>query len=57
MIDARQQFAHDIVTMLHSEEAADQAQREFEKVITDGELPSDIQGPLRHQRMRIAMPA
>ena len=42
MIDARQQFAHDIVTMLHSKVAADEAQREFEKVITDGEIPSDI---------------
>ena len=42
MIDARQQFAHDMVTMLHSAEAADEAQREFEKVITDGEIPSDI---------------
>ena len=42
MIDARQQFAHDIVTMLHSEEAADQAQREFERVVNEGELPSDI---------------
>ena len=42
MIDARQQFAHDIVTMLHSSEAAYVAQREFEKVITDGEIPSDI---------------
>ena len=28
--------------MLHSREAADEAQREFEKVITDGEIPSDI---------------
>ena len=42
MIDARQQFAHDIVLMLHSREVADEAQREFEKVITDGEVPSDI---------------
>ena len=42
MIDARQQFAHDIVTMLHSAEAADEAQREFERVVNEGELPSDI---------------
>ena len=42
MIDARQQFAHDMVTMLHSAEAADEAQREFERVVNEGELPSDI---------------
>lgn len=42
MIDARQQFAHDIVSMLHSVEAADEAQREFERVVNEGELPSDI---------------
>ncbi len=42
MIDARQQFAHDIVTMLHSAEAANEAQREFERVVNEGELPSDI---------------
>ena len=43
MIDARRQFAHDIVSMLHSSEAADDAQREFDKVITDGEIPSDME--------------
>ena len=43
MIDARQQFAHDMVTMLHSEEAADEAQREFERVVNEGELPSDME--------------
>ena len=42
MIDARRQFAHDIVTMLHSAEAADEAQREFQRVVNEGELPSDI---------------
>ncbi len=42
MIDARQQFAHDIVSMLHSSEAADSAQREFQRVVNEGELPSDI---------------
>ena len=42
MIDARQQFAHDMVSMLHSVEAADEAQREFERVVNEGELPSDI---------------
>ena len=42
MIDARRQFAHDMVTMLHSAEAADEAQREFERVVNEGELPSDI---------------
>ena len=42
MIEARQQFAHDIVSTLHSAEAADVAKGEFEKVITDGEIPSDI---------------
>ena len=42
MIDARQQFAHDMVTMLHSAEAADEAQREFQRVVNEGELPSDI---------------
>ena len=42
MIDARQQFAHDMVSMLHSTEAADEAQREFERVVNEGELPSDI---------------
>ena len=42
MIDARQQFAHDIVTMLHSEQSADEAQREFQRVVNEGELPSDI---------------
>lgn len=42
LIDARQQFAHDVVSMLHSVNAADEAQQEFEKVIKDGELPSRI---------------
>ena len=42
MIDARQQFAHDIVTMLHSEQSANEAQREFQRVVNEGELPSDI---------------
>lgn len=42
LIDARQQFAHDIVSMLYDEKAADQAQQEFERVINEGELPSDI---------------
>ena len=42
MIDARQQFAHDVVSMLHSPEAANEAQREFERVVNEGELPSDI---------------
>ena len=42
MIDARQQFAHDIVSMLHSKQSADVAQREFQRVVNEGELPSDI---------------
>jgi tyrosyl-tRNA synthetase len=42
MIDARQQFAHDIVAMLYDEKAADEAQKEFERVVSEGEPPSDI---------------
>lgn len=42
LIDERQQFAHDVVSMLHDEDAADAAQQEFEKVIKDGDLPSRI---------------
>ncbi len=42
LIDARQQFAHNIVTIFHGSDAAGQAQDEFERVISDGELPSDI---------------
>ena len=42
LIDARQQFAHDIVSMLYDDEAADEAQQEFERVVGEGELPSDI---------------
>ncbi len=42
LIDARQQFAHDIVSTLYDAKAADEAQQEFERVVSEGELPSDI---------------
>ena len=40
--DARESFAHDIVSVLHSKEAADDAQQEFKRVIGESALPSDI---------------
>lgn len=42
LIDARKEFAHDVVSMLHGSQAADEARQEFERVVGEGELPSDI---------------
>jgi len=40
--DARESFAHGIVSTLHSPEAATMAHEEFQRVIGEAELPSDI---------------
>ena len=42
LVDERVAFAHKIVTLLHSVDAANDAQQEFQRVISEGELPSNI---------------
>ena len=42
LVDERVAFAHKIVALLHSVDAANDARQEFQRVISEGELPSDI---------------
>ena len=40
--DARENFAHDIVSVMHGDQAATAAREEFRHVIDEGALPADI---------------
>jgi len=42
LIDARKRFAREVVTTLHSAEAAKEAEAEFDRVVGEGELPTDM---------------
>ena len=42
LIDARVRFALNLVSVMHGKKAANDAQAEFQRVVGEGELPSDI---------------